>query len=130
MKNLILYCKQKLIISKLSELRSLLKNLKYSLLNDIDKSNQGQTITMDDELILYDKIFMLNIEDIIKILLGQFLIILSAEDSENENTNVSRSFMLFDNLLTTCFLEEYKKYKASKEQLRGEGNIFTFSEYI
>jgi hypothetical protein len=101
--------------------------MKDYVLNDIDKSNQGQTIPMDDELFLYNKIFRLNIEDIIKILLGQFLIILSAEDSENENTNVSRSYMLFDILLNTYFLEEYQKYKESKEQLRGEKNMFTFS---
>jgi hypothetical protein len=72
---------QKLIISKLPELRSLLNNLKDSVLNGIDKSNQGLTITKDAELFLYNKIFSLNIEDIIKILLGQFLILFSAEDS-------------------------------------------------
>jgi hypothetical protein len=63
---------QNLIISKLPELRSLLNNLKDSVLNGIDKSNQGLTITKDDELFLYNKIFSLNIEDIIKILLVNF----------------------------------------------------------
>ena len=72
---------QKLIISKLPELSSLLNNLKVkdSVLIGIDKSQQGLTIPKDAELFLYNKIFRLNIEDIIKILLGQFLIILSAE---------------------------------------------------
>jgi hypothetical protein len=64
---------QKLIISKLPELRSFLNNMKDSVLNDIDNSYKGQTITMDAELLLIYKIFRLNIniEDIIKILLGQ-----------------------------------------------------------
>lgn len=38
--------------------------------------------------------------------------------------------MLFYIFLNTYFLEEYQKYKESKEQLRGEENMFTFSEYI
>lgn len=61
---------QKLIISKLPELRSLLNNLKDSVLNginginginrinrinEIDKSNQGLTITKDAELFLYKR---------------------------------------------------------------------------
>ena len=100
---------QKLIISKLPELNSLLNNLKDSVLNGIDKSIQVLTITKDHELFLYSKIFSLNIGDIIKVLIGQFLIILSAEDSEVENTSVSRCHMLFDNLLSAYFLKEYQK---------------------
>lgn len=83
-------------------------------INRINKSNQGQTITMDAELLLYNKIFSLNIEDIIKILLGQFWIILSAEDSGIENTGVSRCYMLFDSLLITNFVVDYKKNIKNK----------------
>ena len=86
------------------------------MLNKIDKSTQGLTNITDLELILDNKIFSLKIENIIKILIGQFLIILSAEDSGVYNTSVSRCQMLFDKLLFTYFVEEYKNKNIQKLQ--------------